>query len=108
MSEKWTPGPWRIGRNHGPLQLIGHHRILMHGAGSAAVYSMGCDEIETEANARLIAAAPNMAKALEIADRRIAELCEMICTLAGNPRKARAADYSGEVRAALSAARGEG
>jgi len=52
-------------------------------------------------------AAPDMLAALDVANQRIAELCNMVCTLSGNPRKVRADDYAEEIRAAIAKARGE-
>ena len=105
MSEKWTAGPWSI-----IYDACDQNTRVYKGVGDGPLIGRLANrgKYETAANARLIAAAPDLVEALEIADRRIAELCEMICTLAGNPRKARAADYSEEVRAALAAARGKG
>jgi hypothetical protein len=38
---------------------------------------------------------------LQLADRRIIELCATVCQLSGNPRKVRAEDYAAEVRAEI-------
>jgi hypothetical protein len=63
-----------------------------------------CFGTDAEANARLIAAAPDMLAALKIAERRIAELARAVCVLAGNPKKVRADDYSEEIRAVIAKA----
>lgn len=39
--------------------------------------------------------------ALKVADQRITELCQMVCTLSGNPKKVRAEDYADKVRSAI-------
>ena len=71
MRNLWTPGPW-------PYEYTGDGKRIMVGAGLvegpngyevAEVYSDDCDPAEAEANARLIAAAPEMAEALATAER---------------------------------------
>ena len=118
---KHTPGPWRLdcGANYagGPGFRVlarsvrpkptpaatGEIQIAFpppHGTGDGR-------EQEQEANARLIAAAPKMLAALEIAERRIAELCRAVHVLSGNPKKVRAEDYAGEIREAIKKATGQ-
>lgn len=56
----WTPGPWRVGTHHQILSTGGDNRC----AGIVSYNSwMGIEE--AEANAHLIAAAPDMYAALE-------------------------------------------
>lgn len=69
MTTQHTPGPWSVGQQefsrHGVALEGNVHVIRMHGACGAAIYSMGCEASETEATARLIAAAPALLAALE-------------------------------------------
>lgn len=76
MSEaKHTPGPWRVDGHAGRLEIVGRpnwkcRRFGVEGEWSVAVVddlSEGQDgaEFETEANAHLISAAPEMLEALE-------------------------------------------
>jgi hypothetical protein len=95
MTQTHTPGPWHLGLSHGPLTLTDHHRIAMHGSGSAAVYSMGCSAEESEANARLIAAAPDMLEALRDAE------CELFYASTGSINPEAVRDALAKVRAAM-------
>lgn len=68
MSAPHTPGPWKVGRHLGSRTEV---RLIHHDAGD---HGQGVPIIEgavSEANARLIAAAPDMFAALE----SIAEGC---------------------------------
>ncbi len=65
MSGAWTPGPW-------PIEKTGDGKRILVGVGLidgprgydvAEVYSDDCDWDEAEANAHLIAAAPELADA---------------------------------------------
>ena len=62
---KHTPGPWRINtrlsRNGAPV-ISGDGRDI-----AKALYHMGSEDPEVDANARLIAAAPELLAALETA-----------------------------------------
>ena len=82
-----TPGPWKVDRPY------------IRGAGRAiATLESGRDEVEDAANARLIAAAPELLEALEAA------------YLVLTPQKSRFEKYVDAVtlaRAALAKARGE-
>jgi len=90
---KHTPGPWHFEAG----------RIWQRGDNPQPIAYADTypDEIEREANARLIAAAPELLAALDVAARRITELCRAVCVLSGNPKKARAEDYALEIRAAI-------
>lgn len=72
-----TPGPWHCGEHRHldkVANIAGGVRIFMAGVGSALAYSMGCPVSETEANAHLIAAAPDLLAALEIAEATLQRL----------------------------------
>lgn len=61
MSTQYTPGPWRIGTPPpNGEQTIGTLNGLM-----VAVATTGAEMEETKANARLIAAAPELLEALQ-------------------------------------------
>lgn len=68
MTTQHTLGPWSVGQQkfsrHGVALEGNVHVIRMHGACGAAIYSMGCQPAETEATARLIAAAPDLLESL--------------------------------------------
>lgn len=82
-----TPGPWKVDRPY------------IRGTGRAIVsIESWCDEVEDAANARLIAAAPELYEALEAAYMVL------------KPQKSRFEEYVNAVtlaRAALAKARGE-
>lgn len=61
MSGKWTPGPWRIGNDGRETLIFGEHpeHVGMIGEAYRRIYAG-----EGEANARLIAAAPELVEAL--------------------------------------------
>jgi len=60
---KWTPGPWRYDRTNGS-PTTGEHMIAGAKPGYLAEVR-DCGSGDVRANARLIAAAPDMAEALE-------------------------------------------
>lgn len=66
-AEKHTPGPWKLN------EVIGGSFVY---AGSRQLIAMPSPDLENKANARLIAAAPRMAAALQRADHFLAELPE--------------------------------
>ena len=76
MSEaKHTPGPWEFGPNHSSTGLAGQLVVrpageFPHGEWVADVGSMYDDH--REANARLIAAAPDLLEVAQVARARIA------------------------------------
>ena len=76
MSEaKHTPGPWEFGPNHSSTGLAGQLVVrpageFPHGEWVADVGSMYDDH--REANARLIAAAPELLEVVKVAQARIA------------------------------------
>jgi len=69
MSGGWTPGPWKVGASGhwisapecGGIGVASAGRAVTIGGGSSYVIS----NTEAEANARLIAAAPDLLAALE-------------------------------------------
>lgn len=68
MTTAHTPGPWHSVQNYGmgePIKLTNPTSIAMCGSGGAYVTSLGCPPEEMAANARLIAAAPDLLAALE-------------------------------------------
>ena len=73
MSEnKWTPGPWQLTDLGDYGDFDGLSRVILgDDMRFAAVHAGGPNHEENDANARLIAAAPDMAEAL----RRIEEGC---------------------------------
>lgn len=101
MSENWTPGKWRVVTEElGESESV---RIVSDTAVVALCKAAGGRKI---ANAHMMAAAPEMFEALRKAEQRIEQLCSMVNTLSGNPRKVRGADFSEPIRTALAKARG--
>ena len=88
---KHTPGPWKITHT----ALNGYRVSDSTGWGVAVVLK----DVNDKANARLIAAAPQMLEALEMADELIDQL---IIDNTDNYAKERA-----KIRAAIAAAKGE-
>jgi len=75
MSEqKHTPGPWKANLYLGGAYAI--DRIAPNGDRLATVATV-CGALETKANARLIAAAPDLLEACRNAERTIRRLCQM-------------------------------
>jgi hypothetical protein len=101
MSETpWTPGPWWVGRNE--RSVVCNTEIPeWHTADSVEYYGGHLvAESMAPANARLIAAAPELAEALEAALR----LLDETQTLAWSPRQG---DIYDAARAALAKAKEE-
>lgn len=76
MSAKHTPGPWEVERWNWPLEMTGrYHRVLNHERFPTAFIPAwsepGPGEVdgsdEARANARLIAAAPELLEACKVA-----------------------------------------
>jgi hypothetical protein len=66
MSEpKFTKGPWRVLDNTSYTDRPNHYQILTKDAGLWVAYTECCDNEEEEANAALIAAAPEMYELLQ-------------------------------------------
>ena len=102
MNEKWTPGPWKIANIPGiDGEGIGYRVFAPRGC-VALAFSPSVGAQHTEANALLIAAAPEMHEALEIL---LVEHARASVAL-GLPLPA---DTPGSIaaRAALAKARGE-
>ena len=70
MTTKHTPGPWKVGQYLGSLrQFVIHTDVGDKGRGSdVAVTSIAFGSDETVANARLIAAAPDLLAVLQDVD----------------------------------------
>ena len=106
---KWTPGPWAVERNKrtwGWVDVVGPS--LGVGGPTQATDLTLADEVKRIAEARLIAAAPDMATVLEYyAD----QFCEGFCKdlpQAGTYQTEMDLDCSGcKARAALAKARGQ-
>lgn len=95
------------GREHTrPRDPNSPHLLLI--AAAAALRKAGTTEEpvtpQVTAYVKLLDAAPAMLAALYKADERISDLCRMVCTLAGNPKKVRAEDYADQIRAAIAKA----
>lgn len=95
METKWTPGPWVKDRLD-QLRAPDGRQVGVWGAGMAWVSR----DDEAEANAKLIAAAPDLYSALERLQRNFALL------LSGKPVRD-VAETEAEVNAALRKAHGE-
>ena len=89
-----TPGPWELVR----LNQFGPHAISM--AYNAEQKFYGVRSIHHEADARLIAAAPELLEALE-------ELCAKLDTISGEPFINPPDSMWGRARAAIAKARGQ-
>ena len=97
MSDTWTPGPWRF---DGWNAMRRQAKILMDCNHPEGWHFGGWMGTRTEANARLIAAAPDMAEALEACIFALGQLGAN--TLGGSGRK----EWE-QARAALAKARGQ-
>ena len=70
MKNKHTQGPWHVGVGNGTGSVFSERGRMRLDAGATTLYPIadivqGWDEGEDDANARLIAAAPEMLDALE-------------------------------------------
>lgn len=98
MSEGFTPGPWAVSEDERPGMEWNRH-IVLAGDPDLRIAFMTSDG-PTEANARLIAAAPQMFEALKELVEDYADLCATI-----GYREEEIAEIK-VARAALAAARG--
>ena len=64
MNTQHTPGPWRIG-------IQNYHAIITGPHGLPVARTQACHDENWEANARLIAAAPELLEALELAAKLV-------------------------------------
>ena len=100
MSEelKHTPGPWSI-RQESVWSVGTDHEM------TALVY--GCTDTEEEANARLIAAAPDLLEALKLAQSAVADFHSgMNTTRPSEETRERNERILGSIRAAIAKAEG--
>lgn len=67
MDAKFTKGPWRVDPDKN-----GYYDVIPESGNGMAV--VGCEGIDNEANARLIAAAPELLEALVKARQELANL----------------------------------
>lgn len=97
---KWTPGPWHATWNGTCWQL--------DASPDAVATTQFCYAPETEANARLIAAAPELYAALDDAEVDLDLLRQAVA--ASDPTRElllRISDMRGRIAAAMAKARGE-
>lgn len=97
---KHTPGPWIA-----TTVTRGNHYID-DANGKEIAHIARREDLSQSANARLIAAAPDLLAALKTSEHRITQLCEMINVLSGNSKKARPEDFADVARAAIVKAEG--
>ncbi len=98
---KHTPGPWRVvfGNRlgiHGPKDEIGWPKPIVYNAGL-------CTDEEAQANAQLIAAAPELLEALEDAWKEMAGWS----WTGSADRKGPYDEHRARIRAAIAKAKGE-
>lgn len=74
MSAKFTPGPWKVGRANQHLVMVADGRSVGLEICRAKAFVSEYRE-QSLANARLIAAAPEMYEALKLAEITTNELC---------------------------------
>lgn len=99
-----TPGPWVVNDRFYVCTAAPTPEFI---ADCATDSSVEREYAIDEANARLIAAAPDLLAACKKADESIVQLCRMICVLSGgNSKKARAVDFAEAVRDAIAKAEG--
>lgn len=114
MSAKHTPGPWRIAHPEDLADKYGVDLLVRTDKRRVAIGlgpergEPGSAIAETDANARLIAAAPEMFEALERAAAHLPSDEEILDYAACNDGRAMAsASAARAVRAAIAKARGE-
>lgn len=96
MTTKFTPYPWKV------LEIAGSDGVYgVYADAENAFVALTISGPNKEANARLIAAAPELYEAL----RDFFENPDFVCTVGGNPIRVEA--MMARARAALAKARGE-
>lgn len=108
---KWTPGIWRITNMGADKHGFYRHQIGTHEQTVAYTFEPGLQRTEQHANAHLLAAAPDMAEALEQAIRIFDDMIKVGVI---GPKEDYMSYFVGEdmealqpIRAALAKARGE-
>ncbi len=76
MNTKHTPGPWVASRSANAA--FTRHPAIISDTGEVAMATWAGNERQTDANARLIAAAPELLSALQKIDANAAESVEWI------------------------------
>lgn len=105
MSEsKHTPGPWEIVRTEPSSHGVGRFKII---SGQWSVAETFCGINEEEANARLIAAAPDLLEACEASLNALVGIIESDYQTRSNPRPADNDPAVVLLRAAIAKAKGE-
>lgn len=72
MTKKYTPGPWEYNTQENGVE----YDVMVDGVWHVAIVCDACADGDTEANARLIACAPELLEALEEAYKQVKELCD--------------------------------
>src|SRR5258708_5011176 len=83
---KHTPGPWSVGDGSAESMYAGSNIVQAHRPDSAALFNLADVNIhfEAEANARLIAAAPELLEALRQCMPQIHECASANCAADGH------------------------
>jgi hypothetical protein len=101
--EKWTKGPWRIGKRHadGSFAIHAQDSSVVHCKPfSSSMKSWG-------ANAHLIAAAPTMFQELLDTDDALTKLINDLCNFVDKPSMAIVEEWQRSVRVTIAKARGD-
>ena len=113
MTTKHTPGPWKVGQYLGSLrQFVIHMDVGDNGRGSDVAFtSAAFGNDETIANARLIAAAPDLLEALQWYEAKAVQMgraaIDQDSKLLLELMKEIAVEYGAQARAAIAKATGE-
>ena len=110
METKHTPGPWHIARETfgEDKRIVGDCNVVrMSGPCDAVVVSLGADMAEQNANARLIASAPDVLAALEAIRARTHGEYDHPALVAYGPLSDVVTDCAIIAHAAIQKARGE-
>lgn len=116
MSAGYTAGPWRVPKAKARRVTTEHGVVIcnavLRNQGGPKHKAFMKDELEAEANARLIAAAPDLLEALDKAAARFEHCADMIGTsfnISGTlrvEREIKARHFALEARAAIAKATG--